>query len=121
MLEEKSTTTAVLDTNYRLKRTRVPKKLGDITVDKDYEITYWFTVGNEEFSGKYLFDKLPVYRETTVYYLASNPSINTLSPQESIEKATSDYSFNLAMAILFGVLALYFLYRVVQFYQSVGK
>ena len=117
MLADNSKTTAVLDTNYRLDRTRLLRKMGGVTVDQDYEIAYTFYVDKEVYTGGYKFEKLPTYREVEVYYDKSNTAINTLNLNESIQKVDSNYSFNLAMGILFGTLGVYFLYQLYSLFQ----
>ena len=118
MLADNSKTIAVLDTTYRLERTRLLRKMGGITVDQDYEIAYTFYVDKEVYTGVYKFEKLPPYREVEVYYDNSNPAINTLNLNKSVEKVDGNHSFNLAMGILFGGIALYFLYQFVSLFLN---
>ncbi len=118
MLADNSKTIAVLDTTYRLDRTRLLRKMGGITIDQDYEITYTFHVDNKIYTGVHKFEKLPTYQEVEVYYNKSNPSINTLNLNKSVQKVDSNHSFNLAMGILFAGLSLYFLYQFVSLFRN---
>lgn len=118
MLSRKSTTNALLDSTYLLLRSKAPRKLGAVTVDKDYEISYEYRIGGNAYFGTKVFHKLPVKRLLKLYYLESDPYKHSFNPEEDIQKVEDDGVFNVIMGSLFGLLMLYFSFKLVKTFEK---
>lgn len=102
MIKDNSSTTAEYDPMYE----ETTIKIAKVPV-KTYDFKYHFSIDNQTYTGEITLTKLPTSNQLKVFYLKTNPNINTLDPQGAlqIEKEKNSSNSNLYWAIGWGILA----------------